>query len=115
MPVAIWTHALVCLGIVSACLPCYKPLFRGVVEKLRSIRTSRSSTLRPSGSLKKSALADPYSHLDGKETEINGSKTAIFDQDQWSAPSRPGVNSAVKSADNGTHRDDIELGLVNKH
>ena len=41
--IAIWTHAEICLGIVSACLPCYRPLFRSIGEVFSINRSGKGS------------------------------------------------------------------------
>ncbi|MCJ1463353.1 hypothetical protein MMC07_001960 [Pseudocyphellaria aurata] len=84
-PASIWTHAELCLGVVSACLPCFRPLYRGVRTAF-STNKSKSSMLTPPSRSKVSA--DPYKPLDGKDTSTNGSSVAL---QQWKAPYTPNV------------------------
>lgn len=112
VPVAIWTHAELCLGIVSACLPCYRPLFKSIHNIFStSASKSKSSTLTPQ--IRSKASVDAYKTLDGKETDVNGSKTALFPQDQWENPSLPGHSSKVQNVAVGSPpHGDIELGVI---
>lgn len=102
-----WTQAELCLGVVSACLPCFRPLYRGVISVF-STNESKSDKATPQSRTKVSA--DPYKPLDGKETPVSGSNIALVSPEQWKAPStQPKDNANV--AIEGAHSQDTESGL----
>lgn len=106
-PSSIWTHAELCLGIVSACLPCYRPVFRGVATVF-STNKSKSSSLTPQSRSKVSA--DPYKSLEGKETSIGGSNIALVPSGQWKPPYMQSKDNA-KVAIEGGRKQDVESRL----
>ncbi|MCJ1465946.1 hypothetical protein MMC07_004565 [Pseudocyphellaria aurata] len=118
IPVTYWTEAEHHLGIVSACLPCLRPLFLGIHHVFSSHHHTSSSNKSTSGrTAAPRSVTNAYKSLDGKETSMNGSKIALVPCDQWTVP--PVAPSAsynphnvvkVKAAppDEG---DDLEQGL----
>ena len=121
VPIAIWTHAEICLGIVSACLPCYRPLFRSIGEAFSTNRSGKGSGAagalqQRSGHKSGSHGTDAYNSLgEGKDQGgdiISGSNVALVPSDQWSVPSLPGHEGKVKSMAEGKPlREDVELGM----
>lgn len=87
VPASIWTHAELTLGIVSACLPCFRPLFKsvgGVFASGSSSSKSKKITLTQPPNRSK-LTTDTYRSLNGKEGgEDNGSKIALVSPDHWS-------------------------------
>ncbi|MCJ1464422.1 hypothetical protein MMC07_003035 [Pseudocyphellaria aurata] len=109
VPVAIWTHASLCLGIVSACLPCYQPLFRQAYRKLSTYGSKSSSSaaqIQP-----KELAAGKSKTSDEKETDTGDSEIRIASRVEWDALSLShdfsGINTAGTSA-----RQDVEKGFV---
>lgn len=83
VPASIWTHAEFTLGIVSACLPCFRPLFKRVGGVFTSDTKSKKSTLTQPPNRSK-LTTDTYRSLNGKEAgEDNGSKIALVSPDHW--------------------------------
>lgn len=84
VPASIWTHAEFTLGIVSACLPCFRPLFKRVGGIFSSDPKSKKTTLTQPPNRSK-LTTDTYRSLNGKEVgEDNGSKIALVSPDSWS-------------------------------
>lgn len=84
VPASIWTHAEFTLGIFSACLPCFRPLFKRVGVVFSSDAKSKKSTLTQPPNRSK-LTTDTYKSLNGKEAgEDNGSKIALVSPDHWS-------------------------------
>lgn len=123
IPITNWTAAEHHLGIVSACLPCFRPLFHGI-RSIFSSHDHTSSNDKPSSGrpAQPRSAADVYKSLDGKETSMNGSKIALVPSDQWTVPpitpaSVYDHSNAIKNkavAESGVARpprDDVELGL----
>lgn len=107
----LWTHAELCLGIVGACLPCYRPLFKNLENIFGSNQKSTSAS-QPRSKIP----TDAYKSLDGKETSMDGSKIKLVPSDQWSGKSAPTsqVPGTLKSQAtvNGRSRErDVESGL----
>ncbi|MCJ1269870.1 hypothetical protein MMC22_009763 [Lobaria immixta] len=122
IPVTDWTEAEHHLGIVSACLPCFRPLFHGIHGLLSTHHRTSSSNKASSGRTPQARpVADTYKTLDGKETPMNGSKIALVPCDQWTVPpvlpaSAYNPNNVAKTkavVEGGVARphDDVELGL----
>lgn len=121
VPIATWTHAEICLGIVSGCLPCYRPLFKSIGEMFSTNRSGKDSgpsgtPQQRSGHKSGSHGTDAYRTLGaGKDHEgdtVSGSKIALVPSDQWSVPSLPGHEGKVKSMAEGKPlREDVELGM----
>lgn len=109
VPVATWTHASLCLGIVSACLPCYRPLFREVYGKLSTYRSKSSNSAAKNHP--NESRVNPYKMPDEKETDTNESEIRLSSRDQWSARS-PSHDSTTKDAAKNLRRQDIEKGLL---
>lgn len=107
VPASIWTHAELCLGVVSACLPCFKPLLRGVKRMMSSVTNSTLSKQVASQSHSHSKPStDPYKSLNGKETSINGSKIALVSTDDWK------TNKARTEIKGGVMvEEDVESGM----
>lgn len=111
--IILWTHAELTLGIVNACLPCYRPFFkglRGVFSTVFSTQKSRSTTNPGS---KKSADAFGASNA-GERSGLTGPKIELASVDQWSVASRQGKNPTVTykvSAESGPETHDFRGGL----
>lgn len=103
-----WAQAAACIGIVSACLPCYKPLFKEM-----RFPTGLNGPSIPSQSRPKSKViaTDTYKTLDGQEpsgTASHGSsKIELVSRDQWKTP-LPRNKTIVQGP---ASHEDIELGL----
>ena len=109
-PSSVWAHAELCLGVVSACLPCYRPLFRGALEVFSTNR-SKPGKLTPQSRSKVSA--DPYKPLDGKASSVSGSNRsdiALVPSEQWKAP-YPQSKDNAQVAIEGGRTQDTESGL----
>ena len=85
-PASVWTHAELCLGVVSACLPCFRPLFKRVGGVFTS---NKSSSNRMTPQSRSRVSADPYKSLDDKEASHSGSKIALVPVDQWKSSYAP--------------------------
>lgn len=107
VPAAIWTHAEICLGIVSACLPCLKPLFRKSPTSVWSKDKSSSGAAYTSNG----AAVDRRHNVHGKEPWMNGSRVTLVPRDQRIASSSTGAVEAKAFAGAGHSSEDIELGL----
>ena len=113
VPVSTWTEAEYHLGVISACLPCFRPIFRSM-KGIISTKQSKSSNLTPS--VRPNAV-DPYKELPGQDTSRSGSKIALVPSDQWTSPPQPAHvrNGGFETiASEGRPQNDIELGLSPK-
>lgn len=105
VPAAIWTHAEICLGIVSACLPCLKPLFRKPQSTAYSKDKGSSSATYISNGTK-----DRRQKTLGKESWMNGSRVTLVPHDQRGVTT--GAVETKNFSEAGHSREDIELGLT---
>ncbi len=103
MPASIWTHAELCLGVVSACLPCCKPILRGAKRMLDSWKSMSSSKPLSSASRSKGS-ADAYKCLDGQEPSVPGAKMELVPSDRWTLEPRTEIKGGWAS-------EDIEWGV----
>ncbi|MCJ1264679.1 hypothetical protein MMC22_004553 [Lobaria immixta] len=113
IPVSTWTEAEYHLGVISACLPCFRPIFRSM-KGIISTKQSKSSNLTPS--VRPNAV-DPYKELPGQDTSRSGSKIALVPSDQWTSPPQPAHvrNGGFETiASEGRPQNDMELGLSPK-
>ncbi|MCJ1463320.1 hypothetical protein MMC07_001927 [Pseudocyphellaria aurata] len=103
---AIWAHASTCIGIVSACLPCYRPLVKDMGFVAGSNRASQ-----PSQSRSKVKAADIYKTLEGQEPSgtgsANSSKIELVSRNHWTAPSHRNKAMAQGPARPG----EVETGI----
>lgn len=118
-----WTEAEHHLGIVTACLPCFRPLFHGIRGILSTHHTTNSSSNKSSSgrTVQPRSAIEMYKALKGKETPMNGSKIALVPCDQWTIP--PTAPASVYDPNNvikakavveggvARPRDDAKLGL----
>ncbi|MCJ1463280.1 hypothetical protein MMC07_001886 [Pseudocyphellaria aurata] len=112
--VLIWTHAELTLGIVSVCLPCYKPLFAGlggVFSTVFSTKKTSKSTTNPE--YKKSKDAFPSSDAK-KNSGLTGSETELVSRDEWDE-SKSAVVKPKASAESGLALHDFEPGIASSH
>lgn len=106
VPASIWTHAELCLGVVSACLPCFKPLLRGVKRMISTMTSGTSSKQAASQSHPHSKPStDPYKSLNGKEISMHGSKIALVSTDEWKNKARTEIKGGVMV------EEDVESGV----
>ena len=106
VPASIWTHAELCLGVVSACLPCFKPLMRGVKRMISTITSGTFSKKSASQSHSHGKPStDPYKSLGGKETSVHGSKIALVSTDEWKNKQRTEIKGGVMM------EEDLESGV----
>lgn len=89
----VWSHAEICLGIVSVCLPCYRPLFRDLKAIFSSDKSKTTSSTLPPGSPHQIPLGDP---LGGTAKTTLGSNIELVSTEVWSAPSLPDQSLKVQ-------------------
>lgn len=103
---AIWAQAATCSGIISACMPIYKPLFKDLGFASSSKRPMSVSQPRS-----KVNATDTYKTLDGQEpsrTGSNGSsKIELVSHERWKVP-RPMTKTTAQGP---AERADVEMGL----
>ena len=106
MPAIIWSHAELCLGVVSACLVCCKPALRGAIRMFGTIKSGTTSSKQPSSRSHAKPSTDAYKSLDGdgKESSSRGSKIALVSSDEWK-------NKAQTEIKGGVVQVDVELGV----
>lgn len=107
VPATIWTHAELCLGVVSACLPCCKPVLRGARDMLAS-RKGRSSG-KPASSSRSKGSADAYKCIDGTEPSSHGSQLELVSSDRRTPRARTEIQGtfALEDMESGVPRDAI--------
>lgn len=117
-----WTKAEHHLGIVSDCLPGFRPLFhsiRGIFSIHHITNSNNKSSLGRTAQPRSGT--DTYKTLNGKETPMNGSNIVLVPCDQRTVPPTaltsiydPNNVSKIKAMVEGViprPRDDGELGL----
>ncbi|MCJ1428153.1 hypothetical protein MMC29_006061 [Sticta canariensis] len=104
VPVAIWTHASLCLGIVSACLPCYRPLFRAAYRKLSTYR-SKPSNSEPQNPHQEVPTVGTYKAPDSKEADTSGLGSGLASNPQWSSQTLSHGSSTKTVIESLAHQD----------
>ncbi|MCJ1423852.1 hypothetical protein MMC29_001737, partial [Sticta canariensis] len=105
--ILIWTHAELTLGIVSACLPCYKPFFIGLGDVFSTVFSSRKSISATNPNSMKPADAF-HSSDPRKKPGLPGSQIELVSVDEWSDASKPPVVKAKPSAESSLAPCDIQ-------
>lgn len=117
---AIWVHVQLCLGIVGACLPCFRPLFQGFRSVFPSQQPSASAPTSGnirSGRSAKGSAPDQYKSLEGNEPSMTGSGMGLvpFQQQLTTTQKFPGQSSSsyTQPVVNGgrSRSTDVEQGL----
>ena len=106
---SIWGTAEVCIGIISACLPCFRPFLRYVKQSIESI-TGASGSGRSTG---RSTTNQRSSRARGESIDMDHS--LVGPRHRWDTLSRDGqtlgVESEVRSDGAQPISSDVEKGI----